>query len=294
MIVFRFYLLHDAGKSPKTEKSNTWNSSKSRHLGGHDACTTSRWGTAVIKYLCRVFVSWAPETSSRDWLVLPASSCGLIWKQGCFIYSHNTTVDFYQHNHRPYPSSEKSAITSCQHLTGGLKYILIQQGGLHLNSMKCDDWISLTSKVIMPCCHLSQFNNALLSLPGLYNEREGEILSHTEVGRVGEREREYRESRSMSQERSLEATEEKKRQRGREGGRRRREGVKSESWWRLPLWPDVKLSRQLQLSSKVLLPDFNLLFTTAALDIWGENVRTTQAEVQPLCQRRESCRRGFD
>lgn len=53
-----------------------------------------------------------------------------------------------------------------------------------------------------------------------------------------------------------------------EGGkRRRREGVELESGRRLCLWPDVNLSKQLQLSSTVFLLDLNLLLSKSALDI---------------------------
>lgn len=40
-----------------------------------------------------------------------------------------------------------------------------------------------------------------------------------------------------------------------------------ESGRRLLLWPDVNLSKQLQLSSTVFLLDLNLLFIKSALDI---------------------------
>lgn len=54
----------------------------------------------------------------------------------------------------------------------------------------------------------------------------------------------------------------------REGGREEeKEGVELESGRRLLLWPDVKLSRQLQLCPTVFLLDFNLLSSKSALDI---------------------------
>lgn len=62
----------------------------------------------------------------------------------------------------------------------------------------------------------------------------------------------------------------------------------------LLLWPDVKLSRQFQLSSTLFLLDFLPCVWQSWSGYLEENVRTTQAEVQFLCQRREGRRCGFD
>lgn len=74
-----------------------------------------------------------------------------------------------------------------------------------------------------------------------------------------------RESKGMNQRESWEKFEsrrrENKREGGREGGRkkkggkrRKRAGVELESGGRLPLWPDVNLSKQPQLGSRASAP----------------------------------------
>lgn len=93
---------------------------------------------------------------------------------------------------------------------------------------------------------------------------------------------------------------ENKREGGREGGggkkkggkRRKREGVELESGGRLLLWPDVNLSKQPRLRSQALPLDSDLPFAKTAVDIYWENVRKAQKEVQLLCQRGTVWRRG--
>lgn len=89
--------------------------------------------------------------------------------------------------------------------------------------------------------------------------------------------------------------EEKRRQGRREGAREgRREGVELESGGRLLLWPDVNLSKQPQLHSRALPLDCNPPLGKAAADIYRENVRKAQAEVQFPRQRGTVWGRGSD
>ena len=118
-------------------------------------------------------------------------------------------------------------------------------------------------------------------------ERERDTHSLIEERKCWEREQRHESGRVRRVE-SWEATEEKKREGGREeekegGRRRRREGAKLESGRRLLLWPDVKL----QLSSTVFLLDFNLLFSTSALDIWGGKMYERHKRRYSLCAKGE-------
>lgn len=85
--------------------------------------------------------------------------------------------------------------------------------------------------------------------------------------------------------------EEKRRQGRREGAR---EGVELESGGRLLLWPDVNLSKLPQLHSRALPLDCNPPLGKAAADIYRENVRKAQAEVQFPRQRGTVWGRGSD
>ena len=136
--------------------------------------------------------------------------------------------------------------------------VLLQQGVLNLSSINSDDWITLTG-VTMPYCHLSHSNNGPLWL----DKRETFTTSLREREREREKIQRERKSKSMSQAESgekLRGTRGKEkggREEEREGGKSgRREGVELESGRRLLLWPDVKLSTQLQLSSTVFSAGF--------------------------------------
>lgn len=70
-----------------------------------------------------------------------------------------------------------------------------------------------------------------------------------------------------------------------------------ESGGRLPLWPDVNLSKQpqlgsAQLGSRALPSDCDLPLGKPAVDTHWENVRKAQTEVQFLCQGGTVWRRG--
>ncbi|MEQ2253091.1 hypothetical protein ILYODFUR_028587 [Ilyodon furcidens] len=108
----------------------------------------------------------------------------------------------------------------------------------------------------MAFCHLSYGNIAVLLMAASHDEREAFTDSLSE-----------REQRHESV--SLEKLRRQRTRKRREGGKkRRRVGLELKSGRRLPLWqPEVRLSRQLQLSSRVFLLDFYISINKPTQDI---------------------------